>query len=123
MDVVKGSPQGSLMGPFTYNVHSNDLLFLIIGLCDVYNYANDNTVCCVGDTVTKVTEQLEHVSSVIIKWFELNMMKANPDKFLVMIFDRNKNENDVNVINVNSVEIQVTIFQSYIIKLVANSVC
>ena len=23
MDVVKGSPQGSLMGPFTYNVHLN----------------------------------------------------------------------------------------------------
>ena len=94
------------MGPFIYNGHSNDLLLLIIGLCDVYNYAGDNTVCCVGDTVKEVTEQLEHVSSVMIKWFELNMMKANPDKFQFIVFDRNKNENDVNIININNVEIQ-----------------
>ena len=113
MDVVKGSPQGSLMGPFTYNVHSNDLLFLIISLCDVYNYADDNTVCCVGDTVKEVTEKLEHVSSVMIKWFELNMMKANPDKFQFIVFDRNRNDNDVNVINVNNVEIQA----QHVVKL------
>ena len=38
--LTKGAPQGSLMGPFTYNVHSNDLLFMLLIVCDVFNSAN-----------------------------------------------------------------------------------
>ena len=35
------------MGPFTYNIHSNDVLYAIMKMCDVYNYADDNTkICC-----------------------------------------------------------------------------
>ena len=97
MGAVKGSPQTTLIGAFTYNAHSNDLLFLIFGLCHVYNYADDNTVHCVSNTVKKVTEKCR----ACIKWSELNTMKTYPDEVQFII-----NNNDVNVINVNNVEIQ-----------------
>ena len=60
MDDIKGSPQGSLIGPFSYNIHSDDLLFVIISLFYVYSYVGDNIVCCVVYTVNEVTEKLEH---------------------------------------------------------------
>ena len=45
----KGTPQGSVMGPFAYNVYTNDLVMLLSAMCDIFNYADDNTVCCYGD--------------------------------------------------------------------------
>ena len=32
MEVIKGAPQGSFMGPFTYNIHSSDLLYAIMNV-------------------------------------------------------------------------------------------
>jgi hypothetical protein len=75
-------------------------------LCDVYNYADDNTICCAGDTVAQVTKQLEMVSSVMIEWFNQNMMKVNPEKFQYIVFQRHKNDGDFSVINVNDVFIK-----------------
>ena len=36
VEVVKCAPPGPIMGPFTYNIHSNDLLYAIIKMCDIY---------------------------------------------------------------------------------------
>ena len=46
LQLDKGCPQGSLMGPLAYNIFSNYLLLL---LGDIYNYADDNTPGCQGD--------------------------------------------------------------------------
>ena len=39
-------------------------------MCDVFNYADDNIVCCSGPNVEDVRKQLEIISDVMIKWFE-----------------------------------------------------
>ena len=39
------SAQGSLLGPFSYNVVINDMLYLIDDDVEIYNYVDDNTVC------------------------------------------------------------------------------
>ncbi len=41
----KGTPQGSVMGPFAYNAHTNDLILGLADMCDTFNYADDNTAC------------------------------------------------------------------------------
>ena len=35
MEITKGCPQGSLMGPLAYNIFSNDLLLTIQNICDI----------------------------------------------------------------------------------------
>ena len=44
--VYKGSAQGSLMGPQSYNMFTNDMLFILDDDVDIYNYADDNTFVC-----------------------------------------------------------------------------
>ena len=58
MTVTKGTAQGSMFGPFMYNIFSNDLLMSLHNKCKIYNYADDNTWSCHGDNVTEVLHQL-----------------------------------------------------------------
>ena len=88
MTLFKGAPQGSIFGPFIFNLFQNDLLFLIERLSDIFNYADDNTVGCSAESVQEVAIALQEATKVMLGWFEANYMQANPAKFQVIIFDK-----------------------------------
>ena len=102
--LLKGAPQGSLFGPFMFNVYQNDLLILMEELCNVYNYADDTSVACYGDNMVDVYQRLQHVISVMLKWCRLNYLKANLEKFQFIVFHSNMLEL-VPSININDMEI------------------
>ena len=81
MEISKGCPQGSLFGPLAYNIFSNDLLLSIQNICDIYNYADDNSIGYSANTVAEVTDKLNSVASLMMEWFESNSLQANPNKF------------------------------------------
>ena len=47
---------------------------------DFANFADDTTPYVEGASANEVIKKLEQISSDLFKWFELNQMKANPDK-------------------------------------------
>ena len=47
----------------------------------IYNYADDNTVSFIHKDLHILKNVLEQESMNLIKWFENNFMKANPEKF------------------------------------------
>ena len=92
LELSKGCPQGSLIGPLAYNIFSNDLLLLIETMGEIYNYADDNTVSCSGQSTDEVVKKLESVSSVMLQWFKANYLQANPDKFQLIMFNSKSND-------------------------------
>ena len=86
MSVKKGAAQGSLFGPFSYNVFTNDVFMILDECVDVYNYADDNTLICSGYDYNTVKQNVLENVNKMIKWFEQNNMKVNPDKFQCIVF-------------------------------------
>ena len=92
--ILKGAPQGSLFGPFMYNVFSNDLLFILDKLNDisVYNYADDTTITCSDVNYDTAHTKLLAASDIMISWFENNNLQANPNKFQLIVFEEASEE-------------------------------
>ncbi len=101
--LMKGAPQGSMFGPFSYNVHSNDLIMLVARLCDIFNYADDNTICCYGNNINEVKHDLENVITQMNNWFSINEMKVNNIKFQMIAFTKDGVNSDESIIIDNNV--------------------
>ena len=56
-----------------------------MAMCDLFNYADDNTMTCNGSSSEEVMYKLKNDVTIVIDWFERNLMKASPDKCTVII--------------------------------------
>ena len=74
--VNKGSAQGSLMGPISYNMFANDMMFILDNDIDIYNYADDNSLLCAGSDYENVKHKLLHNVNKVVEWFQGNHMKV-----------------------------------------------
>ena len=88
--VLKGAAQGSLMGPFCYNVLCIHLFFVITNDIQMFNYADDNTIMCQDKNQNNVTVYLQDMANKMTTWFTNNSMKINPGKFNAIMFGKNK---------------------------------
>ena len=79
-DISKGVPQGSILGPLLFNIFINDIFYFIKD-GNLYNYADDNTLSFAHPNYDVLISTLEKESDVLINWFKINCMQANPDKF------------------------------------------
>ena len=79
-DTIKGVPQGSVLGPVLFNIFINDLFYFIDG-CELYNYADDNTISAHNVNPAVVISKLTQNSIIALQWFKDNGLQANPDKF------------------------------------------
>jgi hypothetical protein len=78
--MIKGVPQGSILEPILFKILLNDI-FHFIKTSELYNYADDNTLSYSDFDINNLVKTLEMESLELIKWFSINQMKANPEKF------------------------------------------
>ena len=78
-NIIKGVPQGSILGTLVFNIFINDIFFL--DKVKMYNYADDNTELYAHRKAEIMKSTLESETVITIDWFDKNQMQANPYKF------------------------------------------
>ena len=103
LDIVKCVSQSSILGPILFNIFVNDLFFFV-HKCDLYNYADDNTLSKSDNSLEKVIASLEEDSKALLYWFSVNKMQANPEKFQAISLGKTTHDKNI-VFNLDGISI------------------
>ena len=86
---------GSLPGVILFNIQFNDI-FYITDESGLYNFADDNNLSAIGDTVEEAKSTLKQQTTNVLKWFDGNHLIANPEMFHLMFLLPNKTDQAIN---------------------------
>ena len=90
-EILFGVPQGSILGPLLFNIFICDL-FMFLPKNGIANYADDNTPYSTGTGIHNIISDLEQASDILSKWFQDNYLKANPDKYHVLLSETSETQ-------------------------------
>ena len=82
-------PQRSFLDPLLFNI-SLCGLFLSVTDIGIANYADDNTSHATNKHLQTVLKDLEQGSDTLLKWFTDNLLKANPEKYHLLVSTNEK---------------------------------
>ena len=88
--ILFGFPQGSILCPLLFNIYINDL-FLSSPDFEIANYADDNSPYEFSGSTDDVIKKLEEDAFYLLKWYEINYLVPNPDKWHLLLSETGEN--------------------------------
>ena len=88
LEILRDVPQGSILGPIVFNLFINDLMFFIQET-EVCNFADDATIYSCSPNFEEATLKSSNATHLILNWFRINSMVANPGKLQIMFLGSN----------------------------------
>ena len=98
-EILFGVPQRYILGPLLFNIFLC-YLFLFVPDIGIANCADDNTPHATDKYLETVLKNLEQGSDTLLKWFTDNLLKADPEKYHLLVSTNEKRH-----LNVGEVEI------------------
>ena len=92
--ITCGIPQGSVLGPVLYSLHTSDMPNTIT-LGTTYRYADDTTIYCTGKSIDVVTEKLNKANELYL-WCPNNLLTPHPSKCGAVIMSRGVFQGSIN---------------------------
>ena len=92
-EIIASVSQGSIWGPLLFNVFLNDL-FLYPQETFLSNYADDNSLYSIDNTIESVKKALSNDFIIIQNWFHENLMVLNAKKCHYMCFGTSSENDD-----------------------------
>ena len=65
---------------------------------EVCNFADDTTIYSCSSNYEEATEKLSADTHLVLNWFRINSMVANPSKFQIMFLGLNIDNNEITFI-------------------------
>ena len=76
------------MGPLLFNI--NDIFYTIKNV-EIANFADDNSPFIFNKFISEVLKLLEEESNKLYRWYELNRLKPNADKYHLLLSSHDMN--------------------------------
>ena len=87
----RGCPQGSSLGPVSWNFYQNDLFYENIR-SQLSAYADDHQIYISGEKIDNVVSSREEDGNTTGRWYKSNYLSGNPSKYQVLVMSRAKQE-------------------------------
>ena len=102
-ETTRDVPQSSILGLLLFNVFINNI-FMFIEKSEICNFADDKTIYDCGENLSNILENLKHDIKILLTWFRINFVQANPGKFQFMILGKKKRNSVKLIINLTEIE-------------------
>ena len=84
LEILRGVPQGSILVPILINTFINDFIFFIQET-EYWNFTDDTTIYSSSLNFKETAYKLSNDTFIVLNWFKVNSMVANPGKFQMFL--------------------------------------